>query len=77
MLCKDIVDNIIGYIEEELDNKTLEELEKHIDECPECNAFVITYKKMLDLAGNLSEKTFVTPDVRNRLKQILKSKLDS
>ena len=75
VMCKDVVENIIGYIEAELDDKTLDELEKHLHECPECQAFVRTYKKMLELTGKLRERTFVTPDIRQRLTELLKSKL--
>ena len=75
VMCKDVVENIIGYIEAELDDKTLEELEKHLDECPECQVFVRTYRKMLELTGKLRERTFVTPEIRQRLKELLKSKL--
>ncbi|HZX14434.1 MAG TPA: zf-HC2 domain-containing protein [Thermodesulfobacteriota bacterium] len=75
VMCKDVVENIIGYIEAELDDKTLEELERHLHECPECQAFVRTYKKMLELTGKLRERTFVTPEIRQRLKELLKSKL--
>jgi anti-sigma factor RsiW len=77
MLCKDTVDNIMGYIEAELDYETLVALEKHLDMCPECIAFVRTYEKMLRITGKLREKSFVTPDVRSRLKQLLLSKLKS
>lgn len=77
MLCKDIVDNIIGYIEAELDYETLVQLETHLNMCPECTAFVNTYKKMLRLTGKLRETSFVTPDVRLRLKQLLLSKIKS
>ncbi len=75
-ICKDVVENIIGYIEAELDYKTLEELEIHLYECPECQAFVRTYRKMLEVAGKLRERNFVAPEVRKRLKELLKSKLD-
>lgn len=74
-ICKDVVENIIGYIEAELDDRTLEELEKHLNECPECRAFVATYKRMLDLTGKLKQRTFVTHEVRARLKELLKSKI--
>ncbi len=77
MLCKDVVENIMGYIDAELDYETLHELEKHIDMCPECMAFVMTYRRMLELTGKLKERTFVTPEVRNRLKELLRSKLKS
>ena len=76
-ICKDVVDNIIGYIESELDDKTLEELEKHASGCPECRAFVRTYKRMLELTGKLKERTFVTPQIRRRLKDFLKSQVIS
>lgn len=75
-ICRDVVENIIEYIESELDDKTLEELEKHLAQCPECAAFVKTYKKMLELTGRLKERTFVTPEIRARLKELLKSKLN-
>jgi len=64
IICKDVVENIIDYIEAELDNKTSEELEKHQHDCPECKAFVRTYKKMLQLTGKLKEMRFVTSEVR-------------
>jgi anti-sigma factor RsiW len=76
-LCKDIVENIMDYIDAELDDQTLAELEKHATDCPECQAFIRTYKKMLELAGKLRNRSFVTPDVRKRLKELLRSKLNS
>ncbi len=73
MLCKDVVENIIDYIGAELDDKTLEEMWKHQHDCQECKAFVMTYRSMLELAGKLKEKKFVTPEVRIRLKECLRS----
>lgn len=76
VMCKDVVEKIIGYIEAGLDHQTVEELENHINSCPECKEFVLTYKMMLDLTGKLKEKKFVTPEIRNRLKDCLKSSLN-
>lgn len=75
VMCKDVVDQIIGYIEAGLDLKTVEALENHINSCPECKEFVLTYRIMLDLTGKLREKNFVTPEIRSRLKDCLKSSL--
>ena len=75
MLCKDVVENIMDYIDSELDYQTLKALEEHLSECPECTSFANTYKKMLDLSGKLKEKTFVTPEIRARLKEFLKKQL--
>ena len=76
-LCKDVVENIMDYIEAELDYQTLHELEIHASDCPECLAFIRTYKKLLKLSGKLRNKNFVTPEVRKRLKEFLKSRLNS
>ncbi len=76
VMCKDVVEKIIGYIEAGLDHQTVEELENHINSCPECKEFVLTYRMMLDLTGKLKEKKFVTPEIRNRLKDCLKSSLN-
>jgi hypothetical protein len=38
-------------------------------------AFVNTYKRMLEITGKLKDKSFVTPEVRNRLRILLKSKV--
>lgn len=75
VICRDVVENIMDYIDNELDLKTLRVLEDHMGECPECQAFVNTYKRMLDLSGKMKEQTFVTPEVRERLKNLLKSRM--
>ncbi|MCA9810637.1 MAG: zf-HC2 domain-containing protein [Candidatus Dadabacteria bacterium] len=75
VICRDVVENIMDYIDNELDLKTLRVLEDHMGECPECKAFVDTYKRMLDLSGKMKEQTFVTPEVRERLKNLLKSRM--
>ncbi|MCH8029916.1 MAG: zf-HC2 domain-containing protein [Candidatus Dadabacteria bacterium] len=77
VMCREVVENIIGYIESELDGETLRDLEAHLHECPECLEFVNTYKKMLEMAGKLRERSFVSPEVREKLKKVLQSKLKS
>ena len=73
--CTDVVENIMNYIDQELDQTTLFTLEKHLEICPECKSFVDTYKRMLNLSGNLKNQKFVTPEIRQRLKNLLKSKI--
>ena len=75
-LCRDVVENILDYIDAELDYKTMLELESHLDECPECEAFVKTYRRMLELTGKLRERSFVTKEVRSRLRNFLISSLN-
>jgi len=73
--CTDVVENIMNYIDQELDQTTLFTLEKHLEMCPECKSFVDTYKRMLSLSGNLKNQIFVTTDIRKRLKNLLKTKI--
>ena len=73
--CADVVENIMSYIDQELDQTTLFTLEKHLEICPECKSFVDTYKRMLNLSGNLKNQKFVTPEIRKRLKNLLKTKI--
>jgi putative zinc finger protein len=75
VICKDVVEQIVGYIEAGLDLETVEALENHINSCPECREFVLTYRIMLDLTGRLREKNFVTPEIRSKLKDCLKSSM--
>ncbi len=75
VLCKDIVDNIVGYIDRELDLETMRLLESHIGDCPECRVFLETYKKMLYITGKLRERSSVSPEVRERLKSFLISRV--
>ncbi len=72
--CEKFKANVMDYIDKELDNKTLLELEKHIGLCVDCESFVDIYNKMLRASGSLKNKSFVTPEVRDRLKKVLKQK---
>ena len=74
--CHNVIENIMDYIDNELDDKTLALLEKHLHVCPECEKFVNTYKKMLKMSGNLKNKKFVTPEIRQRLKDLIKQKIN-
>lgn len=73
--CQEIVANIMEYIDNELDSETLRILEQHIGDCPDCEKFVNTYRRMLKLSGDLKNKKFVTPEIRQRLKDLLKQKM--
>lgn len=72
--CKKFKENVMDYIDRELDNQTLIELEKHEGKCIECETIVQLYRKMLHASGSLKNKSFVTPEIRERLKNVLKQK---
>jgi len=61
------VENVIEYIDVQVDFKTLERLENHLDQGPAFMAFIGTYRKMLELARKLRQTDFRTNEVQSRL----------
>jgi anti-sigma factor RsiW len=49
LTCKKEVDLISRYLAAELDRSTLRAFESHLSICPDCAAFLRTYKKTLEL----------------------------
>lgn len=56
MTCEQIVDLLVEYVEGELDSAITESVEKHVNECPDCEHFVNTYTATIAMA----ERAFVT-----------------
>lgn len=49
LTCKDATDLILDYLSRELDSETTAEFEEHLSKCPDCVAFLNTYKKTIQL----------------------------
>lgn len=47
--CKDATNLILDYLTGDLSGDKQDEFERHLDECPDCVAFLNTYKKTLEL----------------------------
>lgn len=72
--CSD-VENLFGdYVEGELPKTLRDRLDAHIARCVPCNEFQISYKRTIELAGQLKEKP-IPIDVQNRLRARLNSAL--
>ena len=56
LTCKDATDLIFDYLSRELDSETTAEFEEHLSKCPDCVAFLNTYKKTIQLT-----KSFLIP----------------
>jgi anti-sigma factor RsiW len=66
--CKDEVGLIADYLTGQLNPKVLAAFEKHLSQCPDCTAFLSTYKKTID-----ATKSFLkiqSPNIRPRRLQI-------
>lgn len=49
LTCKDATDLILDYLSKELDSETAAEFEEHLSKCPDCVAFLNTYKRTIQL----------------------------
>ena len=54
--CRDATDLLLDFINGELSTETNAEFEKHLGVCPDCVAFLNTYKKTIELTKSFLQK---------------------
>jgi anti-sigma factor RsiW len=69
--CKDIVDLLEAYLGEGLDPATTEALTAHLADCPDCTAFLNTYRRTVGTTRELREEELPAP-LRERLLAFLR-----
>jgi hypothetical protein len=69
--CKDIVDLLEAYLEEELDPATTQALTAHLADCSDCTAFFNTYRRTVGTTRELREEELPAP-LRERLLAFLR-----
>ena len=52
-ICREITDLLVDYVTGELDPETVAALEEHLRLCPDCVAFLNTYKKTIQTTRSL------------------------
>jgi anti-sigma factor RsiW len=72
--CKKATSLIQDYITRELEADMATELEKHLSICPDCVAFLNTYKKTTDLVNSFLNKRSQKP--KKGLKKSLGAKIN-
>jgi anti-sigma factor RsiW len=58
MTCKDLVDFLAAYLEDELSGEVRGEFQRHLNECPECVAYLEGYERTV----RLGQGAFCHPD---------------
>ena len=71
--CKDVVDLIMDYIENNLDPETVKDFDMHIDGCGCCHGFINTYKKTVSLTHQISCEE-IPDQLYSRLSTLLKER---
>lgn len=74
--CRDIVELLAEYLDEQLDSATAAALEAHLSGCEECTAFTNTYRKTVQALRQLKEEDLPS-QLRDRLRAFLKRRTDS
>ena len=70
--CKEILDRLSEYVDEELDTSICDEIEKHMSGCSPCVAFLNTLKKTVTLYNTAGKEVDIPDDVQSNLHEFLK-----
>jgi anti-sigma factor (TIGR02949 family) len=74
LTCKTLVDLLVDYLDGALTPDVLEELERHLQDCPPCLAYLNTYRKTAELAGQATNVE-MPPELKARLRRFLRERL--
>ncbi len=69
--CQEVVDLLFDYLEEALPSDQMRALERHLESCPPCLAFVRTYKGTVAAARRLTVEE-IPPQLTERLLDFLR-----
>jgi ribose 5-phosphate isomerase A len=74
MTCKETIDVLMDYLEATLSSDVNRELEQHLRACPPCQAYLNTYKKTAELAGQAGRQE-MPEEMKRHLREFLISQL--
>lgn len=74
--CKEMFADLSSYLDDELDDSLCEELEKHMDGCEPCKAFLTSLERSIELCRTAPNET-LDPRVAARLRQELLAEYQS
>jgi len=70
LTCKDVIELLLEFLESTLTPNVLGNVERHLDNCPACVAYLNTYKKTQELTGEVT-RVPMPEDIKARLRQFL------
>jgi anti-sigma factor RsiW len=74
MNCKDAIGVLADFLEQSLSPEVLAELERHLDDCAPCRAYLETYRKTVELTGR-AEQVEMPEEMKARLRSLLLDEL--
>jgi hypothetical protein len=73
--CKKYLENMLGYIDGEIDESLCTDLMEHLKSCPNCRVMVDALKQTVVLCRD-GKMEKLPPDIESRLNAVLKKKWD-
>jgi hypothetical protein len=74
LTCKQFLRELTGYLEKSLDPVELAELQRHVNECPNCFVVCDTTQKTLKVFKGMEAKA-VPKDIQSRLMAAIESRM--
>jgi anti-sigma factor RsiW len=74
MTCRDAIDILAEYLEQSLDAELCRELERHLEDCAPCRAYLATYRKAREL-GAEAQRVEMPEEMKTRLRRFLIDRL--
>lgn len=74
MTCRELIDVLADYLEQSLPGDVAVALERHLDDCAPCRAYLATYKKSRAL-GAEAQRLDMPDEMKERLRRFLVDRL--
>lgn len=73
--CEQVTGLILDYVSEDLDRETTRAFRRHLRECPDCVAFLNTYKKSIRATRSLRYQE-IPPELQRRVREFLRERIN-
>ena len=70
LTCRDVIDLLLDYLDGNLGADRVEQLERHLLDCPPCIAYLNTYKRTRELTGRVA-RAEMPEEMKARLREFL------
>ncbi len=72
--CQRIADLIVDFVTDEMDPEIRKAVEGHLMECPDCTAFLNTYRKTIESTRSIAYEE-IPQEIQERLHSFLRSEI--
>jgi anti-sigma factor RsiW len=74
MMCRELIEIIDDYLDDALAPDIAQELERHLEECAPCRAYIATYRKTRRI-GAVAARVDMPEEMKARLRRFLADNL--